>query len=46
MDLLNLILFVVAANTISFTGMPLAKQNIFLVIASVILGFNQEHTVF
>jgi len=45
MDLINLILFVVVANTIPFTGIASLKQNVILIIASVFLGFDQTHTI-
>lgn len=46
MDLLNLILFIVIANTVPFTGMALSKQNIALLTASVLLGFDQTCTIY
>jgi len=45
MDLLNLILFMVLANAIPLSGIKLHRQNIVLIAASVLLGFDQEHTV-
>jgi len=46
MDLINLILFVVLANTVPLSGISPKKQNIVLLVASVLLGFDQTYTIF
>lgn len=46
MDLLNLILFIVVANTVPFTGIALSKQNMVLLVASALLGFDQTCTIY
>jgi len=43
MDLLNLILFIILANTIPSAGISLKYQNFILISMSFLLGFDQQH---